>query len=64
MVPIVWPPSGGLNNSHKGCINRAVRGMMSVLTYPQWYARLHMVRLVSQGTRGLPDTAPLAELLN
>ena len=60
---IVCPPSGALRNGQKGCIPGAVRGLLLVLTYHQWYTRLHLVYLVSQGPSYLPDTFPRAELL-
>ena len=61
--PILFSPYGALRNGYKGCIPREVHGLLPVLAYPRWYTSLHMVRLVSQGSRGLPDTAPRADVL-
>ena len=61
--PILCPPSGMLCNVQKCCIPRAVHTLLPALTYPQWYTRLHMVRLVTQGPRGLPDAIPRVEVL-
>ena len=58
--PIVCPPSGALCSGQKGCIPGAVHILLPTLTYHRWYTRLHVVRLVSQGPRGLSDTSPSA----
>ena len=61
--PILCPISGALHNVQKRCIPGAVCMLLPALTYPQWYTRLHVVRLVTQGTRVLPDTVPIDEVL-
>ena len=61
--PIVCPPFGVPRNIHEGCINGSICTLLLALTYPQWYTRLHVVHLVTQGNRGLPDTLPRAEEL-
>ena len=60
---LLCPPSGALCNVQKGCAPGTVRTLLTALTYPQWYTRLHVVHLVTQGNRGLPDTLPRAEEL-
>ena len=60
---IVFLPYDALCNVQNGCIPGEVCGLLTVLTYPQWYTSLHVVRLFSKGTRGLPDTVPRAEVL-
>ena len=52
--PIVCPPSGDLHNGQKGCIPGAVSSLLPTLTYPQWYNRLPMVKLLKV-PKVLPD---------
>ena len=61
--PISCPPSGALCDVHKGCITGEVCTLLPAFNYPQCYTRLHVVRLVTQCPRGLPDTSPIAEVL-
>ena len=59
---IVCPPSGALCDGHKGCISRAVRCLMTELTYIWLFARLPVAHLI-QVTRGLNDMETIAEVL-
>ena len=61
--PIVCPPSSALRGVQKGCISIAELTLLPTLTYPQWYTRLYMVRLVAQVSRVLPDNVAIAELI-
>ena len=75
--PLLWPLTyivvgGGqcyflfLNNyvtTRSDWTIRAVCSMIPELTYHQWHTRLPVVHLVTQFTRGSPNTAPRAELL-
>ena len=60
---IVCPPYIVLRSSHRGCIPIAVCSLLPALIYPHRYTRLHTVRLVRQGPRGLPDNVPRADIL-
>ena len=68
--PTLWEVVANSNSSfwlvhhiHKGCLPKAVHGLLPSLTHPKCYTRLPMAHLVTQVTRGLPDTVTRAEVL-
>ena len=50
-------------NVQRGYIPGALYDLLPALTYSRWYNILHVVLLVTQCPRGLPDTAPISEVL-
>ena len=60
---MVFPPSGALHNDQKECIPRAIRGLMTELTYPQWYTILPLVHLLQLSSKDLPDSITIYKVL-
>ena len=52
---IVCPHFGALPSIQKGWISRAVCSLLPELTHPLWYTRLHVLHLVTQVPKVLPD---------
>ena len=60
--PIVFPPSCASVTSRRDFIVRAVRSLLTELTYPHFFTGLPLVHLM-QFPRGLPNMYTISELL-